>query len=128
MSRRCVTRAVREGDDYVVNGQKIWTSFGAVSDFVYLICRTVPTARSRRYQRTDRADDVRHRGASDQGHGRGAHFCEVFFTDVRVPREQSVGSRRGFQTDDASARTQRGGIDRLVSNHALYRRALERAT
>src|SRR5262249_15558126 len=34
------TRAVRDGDEFVINGQKIWTSFGAVADFVYLICRT----------------------------------------------------------------------------------------
>jgi alkylation response protein AidB-like acyl-CoA dehydrogenase len=34
------TAAVRDGDDWVINGQKIWTSFAAVSDYCYLICRT----------------------------------------------------------------------------------------
>ena len=34
------TNAVLDGDDYVINGQKIWTSFGAVADYCYLICRT----------------------------------------------------------------------------------------
>ncbi|HVE18929.1 MAG TPA: acyl-CoA dehydrogenase family protein, partial [Ilumatobacteraceae bacterium] len=34
------TAAVRDGDDWVINGQKIWTSFGEVADYCYLICRT----------------------------------------------------------------------------------------
>ncbi|MEO7370205.1 MAG: acyl-CoA dehydrogenase family protein, partial [Ilumatobacteraceae bacterium] len=34
------TSAVRDGDDWVINGQKIWTSFGEVADYCYLICRT----------------------------------------------------------------------------------------
>ena len=34
------TRAVRDGDDFVIDGQKIWTSFAAVADYCYLICRT----------------------------------------------------------------------------------------
>ena len=34
------TRAVRDGDDFVINGQKIWTSFAEVADYCYLICRT----------------------------------------------------------------------------------------
>jgi alkylation response protein AidB-like acyl-CoA dehydrogenase len=32
--------ATRDGDDWVLNGQKIWTSFGEVADYCYLICRT----------------------------------------------------------------------------------------
>ena len=50
--------AVRDGDEFVINGQKIWTSFGAVADYIYLICRTStdgPAARG--HQRDHRADD-----------------------------------------------------------------------
>ena len=42
------TSAVRDGDEFVINGQKIWTSFGAVADYCYLICRTSPTGRRTR--------------------------------------------------------------------------------
>ncbi len=40
------TSARREGDEFVINGQKIWTSFGAQADYCYLICRTRGSARS----------------------------------------------------------------------------------
>jgi alkylation response protein AidB-like acyl-CoA dehydrogenase len=56
------------------------------------------------------------------------HFCEVFFTDVRVPIENLVGVEGGaFKQTMGQLEHERGGIDRLVSNHALYRLALERA-
>jgi alkylation response protein AidB-like acyl-CoA dehydrogenase len=124
------TRAVRDGEDFVVNGQKIWTSFGAVSDFVYLICRTS-------------ADGPPHAGISElivsmdspgievrpiKDMAGGAHFCEVFFTDVRVPATNLVGvAGAAFKQTMRQLEHERGGIDRLVSNHALYRRALDRA-
>ncbi len=58
----------------------------------------------------------------------GAHFCEVFFTDVRVPANNLVGVEgAAFKQTMRQLEHERGGIDRLVSNHALYRRALERA-
>jgi len=87
------TRAERDGDVYVVNGQKIWTSFGHVADFGILIARTNP-------------DVPKHRGISYficpmDAPGievrpivemTGAHtFNEVFLTDVRIPAENLVG-------------------------------------
>ena len=56
------------------------------------------------------------------------HFCEVFFTDVRVPVENLVGVEgNAFKQTMRQLEHERGGIDRLVSNHALYRLATERA-
>ncbi|WP_208028470.1 acyl-CoA dehydrogenase family protein [Rhabdothermincola sediminis] len=87
------TRAERDGDVYVVNGQKIWTSFGHIAQFGILIARTNP-------------DAPKHRGISyficpmdlpgievrPIVEMTGAHtFNEVFFTDVRIPVENLVG-------------------------------------
>jgi 3-oxochol-4-en-24-oyl-CoA dehydrogenase len=87
------TRAVRDGDEYVVNGQKIWTSGAHVSKFGILIARTDP-------------DATKHKGISyficpmdTPGieirpivEMTGVHmFNEVFLTDVRIPAENLVG-------------------------------------
>jgi alkylation response protein AidB-like acyl-CoA dehydrogenase len=87
------TRAVRDGDTYVVNGQKIWTSIGHLARFGILIARTNP-------------DAPKHKGVSyficpmdTPGitvkpivEMTGGHtFNEVFFDDVRIPAENLVG-------------------------------------
>jgi alkylation response protein AidB-like acyl-CoA dehydrogenase len=124
------TSARRDGDDWIINGQKIWTSFGAVSDYCYLICRTS-------------SDGPPHRGISEiivpmdspgievrriTDMTTNQHFCEVFFTDVRVPAVNLVGTEGGaFKQTMAQLEHERGGIDRLLSNHALYLIARERA-
>ncbi len=124
------TAAVRDGDDFVINGQKIWTSFGAVADYVYLICRT-------------RKDGPPHAGISEiivpmnspgiearpiKDMTTNQHFAEVFFTDVRVPAANLVGTEgAAFKQTMGQLEHERGGIDRLLSNHALYKVALERA-
>jgi alkylation response protein AidB-like acyl-CoA dehydrogenase len=87
------TRAVRDGDEYVINGQKIWTSGGHLAQFGILIARTDP-------------DAPKHQGVSyficpmdTPGievrpivEMTGAHmFNEVFFTDARIPAENLVG-------------------------------------
>ena len=124
------TQARRDGDEWVINGQKIWTSFAAVADYVYLICRTS-------------ADGPPHQGISEiivpmstagievrpiTDMTTNRHFCEVFFTDVRVPAENLVGVEgNAFKQTMRQLEHERGGIDRLVSNQALHRLALERA-
>jgi alkylation response protein AidB-like acyl-CoA dehydrogenase len=93
------TRAVRDGDDYVINGQKIWTSFGHYADWGWLAVRTDP-------------DVPKHKGISTFAikmdtpgitirplvNMAGTHeFNEVFFEDVRVPAANLVGEEnRGW--------------------------------
>ena len=124
------TTAQRKGDVFVINGQKIWTSFGAVSDYCYLICRTSqdgpPHAGISEVIVPMDTPGIEVRPITDMTTNR--HFCEVFFTDVRVPVENLVGREGGaFKQTMRQLEHERGGIDRLVSNHALYLSALSHA-
>ncbi len=109
------TRAVRDGEDYVINGQKIWTSYGAYADWIFTLVRTDPEA-SRHAGITFIAIDMRSPGVEArplmQVDGR-AGFAEVFFTDVRVPAGNVIGevddgwavamTTLGFERDAPSA-------------------------
>lgn len=124
------TTAERDGGSFVINGQKIWTSFGAVSDYCYLICRTSqegpPHAGISEVIVPMDTPGIEVRPIKDMTTNH--HFCEVFFTDVRVPVENLVGAEGGaFKQTMRQLEHERGGIDRLVSNHALYLMALEQA-
>ena len=124
------TSAVRDGDDFVINGQKIWTSFGTDADYCYLICRTDSSGPPHRgiseiIVPMD-APGIEVRPITDMTTNR--HFCEVYFTDVRVPAANLVGVEgNAFKQTMVQLEHERGGIDRLVSNRALYDMALERA-
>jgi hypothetical protein len=87
------TRAVLDGDEWVINGQKIWTSSGHTANWIFVLCRTDP-------------DAPKHRGISflvcpmDQPgvevrpiiNITGSHdFNEVYFTDARTAREHVIG-------------------------------------
>jgi alkylation response protein AidB-like acyl-CoA dehydrogenase len=126
------TAAMREGDDYVVNGQKIWTSFGATADYCYLICRTSTPPECKRHLGISElivpmdTPGITVKPIHDM-HG-GHHFCEVYFDDVRVPAANLVGVEgESFKQTMRQLEHERGGIDRLLSNHARYGDALERA-
>lgn len=124
------TTAERDGDHWLINGQKIWTSFGAVADACYLICRTGQGASphhgiSEIIVPMD-TPGIEVRPIHDMTTNR--HFCEVFFSDVRVPVANLVGTEgAAFRQTMRQLEHERGGIDRLVSNHALYHVARERA-
>jgi alkylation response protein AidB-like acyl-CoA dehydrogenase len=124
------TSAVRDGDTYVINGQKIWTSFGETADYCYLICRTS-------------TDGPPHAGISEiivpldlpgieirpiKDMTTNQHFCEVFYDNVRVPVANRVGEEGGsWKQTMRQLEHERGGIDRLLSNRALYLEALKLA-
>ena len=117
------TRAERDGDEWVVNGQKIWTSGAFDADWCYLIARTDPDAKPHEGL-SELIVDMRSPGVSvvpilDMTDSR--HFCEVFFEDVRVPAANLVGELNGsFRQVMRQMEHERGGIDRLVSNRRLY--------
>ncbi len=108
------TSARAEGDEWVIDGQKIWTSFGVVAAYCYLICRTSK-------------DGPPHRGISEivvpmdtpgievrpiTDMTTNRHFCEVFFDGVRVPRDNLVGAEGGaFKQTMRQLEHERGGID-----------------
>lgn len=90
-------RALRDGDDWVLNGQKIWTSWAHISDYGVIITRTdpsVPKHRGMTYFFVDmKAPGVEVRPIQ-QAAG-GGEFCEVFFTDVRIPDASRLGEING---------------------------------
>jgi alkylation response protein AidB-like acyl-CoA dehydrogenase len=123
------TSARRDGDDWVINGQKIWTSFAAVADYCYCICRTSsegpPHAGISEIIVPMSTPGIEVRPITDMTTNR--HFCEVFFTDVRVPGVNLVGVEgNAFKQTMRQLEHERGGVDRLVSNHALFTMACER--
>jgi 3-oxocholest-4-en-26-oyl-CoA dehydrogenase alpha subunit len=116
------TRAVPDGDDYILSGQKIWTSFAHLADYCYLVARTNP-------------DVPKHKGISEfivDMHTPGItvkpivdmtgahHFNEVFFEQVRLPKSALVGEQdRGWYQIAAQLDYERSGIERLMSNYPL---------
>ncbi|MEO7430263.1 MAG: acyl-CoA dehydrogenase family protein [Acidimicrobiales bacterium] len=117
------TRAARDGDHFVVDGQKIWNSGARSADWIYLICRTDPDAPAHQGM-SELIVDMRSPGISITpitDMTGNDHFCEVFFDDVRVPVENLVGELHGsFRQVMRQMEHERGGPDRLLSNRKLY--------
>jgi len=94
------TRAVKDGDEWILNGQKVWTSGAQVSDIGEIICRTDPDLPKHRGL-TGFVVDMHAPGVEvrplRQMTG-GASFNEVFFTDVRVPDTHLLGEVNGGWT------------------------------
>jgi alkylation response protein AidB-like acyl-CoA dehydrogenase len=118
------TRAVRDGDDYVLNGQKIWCSFGNIADIGEFLVRTDP-------------DAPKHKGISWlmlPMHLPGievrpiktvlgsSEFCEVFLNDVRVPVGNRVGAENdGWRVTNVTLKYERGTafVSELVDSMRL---------
>lgn len=120
------TRATRDGDEWVVDGQKVWTSVGARADWLYVLCRTDPEA-------------PRHRGISlllvpaDQpgvdvrpirNIVGGSEFCEVFFSGARTPAGMVVGPvNGGWGVAMGTLGTERGTT--LLAEHLRIKREVD---
>jgi alkylation response protein AidB-like acyl-CoA dehydrogenase len=116
------TRAVRDGDDLVVNGQKIWTSLGHRADWCQLFVRTDPEAPKHkgisclivdmRLPGIEVRPLVTLNGAAD--------FAEVFLKDVRVPAESLLGPlNAGWQVATTTLSHERAGAARLYAQMQL---------
>jgi alkylation response protein AidB-like acyl-CoA dehydrogenase len=105
------TSAIEDGDDFVINGQKIWTSTAAQADMIFCLVRTEPQAPKHAgisyliFSMKTSGIEVRPLKTMT-GH---AEFNEVFFTDVRVPKVQIVGARgEGWRVANTTLGHERG--------------------
>jgi alkylation response protein AidB-like acyl-CoA dehydrogenase len=120
------TRAVRDGDDYVINGQKIWTSGGHRANQMFCLVRTDPEAPKHRGISFLLIDDIKNQpGLTIRPLVNMANrhsFNEVFFEDVRVPARNIVGEEnRGWYVGMTLLDFERSGI----GTTAAQRRTLE---
>ena len=124
------TRAIEDGDDYIIDGQKVWTSGGSRMNWIYLVARTDP-------------DAPKHRGISEFFFQTGlpgvdvrpivditggVHFNEVFFDSVRVPNRYLIGEKnRGFYQILHQLDYERSGMERLMANYPLFEALIQYA-
>jgi len=125
------TAAKREGDEYVVNGQKIWTSTAHMADWCFCLVRTDPHAAKRQEGISFLLIDMKTPGITvrpiisiDGTH----HLNEVFFDDVRVPVAMRVGEEnKGWDYAKFLLGNERTGIARLGKSKERVRFAKEAA-
>jgi alkylation response protein AidB-like acyl-CoA dehydrogenase len=118
------TRAVRDGDEWLVNGQKVWTSTGQYADYGILIARTDPELPKHQgityflFPMRQRGVDVRPlREMTGE-----ALFNEVFLDDARVPDANRLGGvNQGWQVANTTLTHERAGIG---ENEAVFGRAV----
>lgn len=107
------TRAVREGDHFVVNGQKVWTSYGYVADFCILLVRTdfeAPKHKGLSYLIVDMKSPGVSTRPLVQITGE-AEFAELFFENVKVPVENLVGElNKGWMVAITTLMHERGSL------------------
>jgi alkylation response protein AidB-like acyl-CoA dehydrogenase len=87
------TRAIRDGEDWIVNGQKIWTTVGHIADYGILLARTDPAKPKHKgltmFFIDMKSPGVEVRPIKDASHS--YEFNEVYFTDVRIPDAHRLG-------------------------------------
>jgi alkylation response protein AidB-like acyl-CoA dehydrogenase len=119
------TKAERDGDYYIVNGQKVWTSGGHVADFGWMLAKTNFDKSVNRYSSfSEFIIDMKSEGITVRPiiNMAGEHsFNEVFFEDVKVHKKYLVGTENeGFKQIMAQMDYERAGIERLMQNHRLF--------
>lgn len=117
------TRALRDGGEWVIEGQKVWTSGAMHADWMYVVARTDPDAGTHaglsEFVVDMQSPGIEARPIADMTGNE--HFCEVRLDGVRVPDSHLVGEPNGsFRQLMRQLEHERGGIDRLVSNRLLF--------
>jgi alkylation response protein AidB-like acyl-CoA dehydrogenase len=119
------TQALLDGDAFVLNGQKVWTTYAQHADWCMVFCRTDPGS-SRRNGVSCLLVDMKSAGISVRPLrqiGGQAEFNEVFFEDVRVPRDNLLGElHNGWQIVTSALQNERG-IMYVVEMQILLARA-----
>ncbi len=122
------TRAIRDGDDFVVNGQKIWTSGAHNADWCFMLARTDPDAPKHRgitYLLLDmKSPGITVRPLVNMASQH--HFNEVFFEDVRVPAANAIGEiNRGWYVGTTTLDFERSSIGSAVGQRQNVERNLK---
>ncbi|MFC1993049.1 acyl-CoA dehydrogenase family protein [Chloroflexota bacterium] len=117
------TRAVEDGDYYVIDGQKTWTSGGSQMNWFYMVARTDPEAPKARgiseFFFESNLPGITVRPIVDITGG--VHFNEVFFDGVRVPKTCLIGEKnRGFYQILHQLDYERSGMERLMANYPIF--------
>jgi alkylation response protein AidB-like acyl-CoA dehydrogenase len=125
------TTAVRDGDSYVINGQKTWTTLGQYADWIFVLARTNPDAPKRQAGISFLLAEMSTPGITlrpikliDGGY----EVNEVFFEDVRVPADQLVGEENsGWTYAKFLLSNERTGIARIGTTKVWLAQVKERA-
>ncbi|MDG1990445.1 MAG: acyl-CoA dehydrogenase family protein [Dehalococcoidia bacterium] len=111
------TRAKKEGDFYIINGQKIWSSNAHRSDWMHVLVRTDPDAPKHRgisYVMMDLKTEGINIRPIEQMHARGG-FNEVFFEDVKIPSSNLIGEEnRGWYIAMTALDFERSGVHLVI--------------
>jgi alkylation response protein AidB-like acyl-CoA dehydrogenase len=116
------TRAVRDGDDFVINGQKIWTSGAHLANMMFMLVRTDPEAPKHRgityLLLSMKTPGIEVRPLVQMSDARG--FNEVFFEDVRVPARNAVGEiNRGWYVGATHLDFERSSIGNAIGQRQM---------
>ncbi len=112
------TRAEIDGDEFVVSGQKVWTSLAPIADWCFLLVRTDPDAPKREgisYLLCDMKTPGIEVNPLRNAAG-GIHFSEMFLDDVRIPSSQLVGDLHGgWQIARTTLEHERSGLSSVLA-------------
>lgn len=121
-------RADDKGDHYLVNGQKVWTSYADKADMIFCLVRTDPNA-TKHTGISFLLIDMKVPGVSTRPikliSGKSP-FCETFFDSVKVPKENIVGAENhGWTIAKYLLTHERTGIGEITKSRPLYKKAIE---